>query len=60
MSLSTILWITNFAQDLDAFSERILLVTNKLLNLDATIDQSQDILGKEKEVRMVLSIISIH
>jgi hypothetical protein len=38
----------NFAQDLDAFSERVLLVTNKLLNLAATVDQSQGILGKGK------------
>jgi PMC2NT (NUC016) domain len=38
-----------FAQDLDAFSERVLLVTNKLLNLVATVDQSQGSRGKGKE-----------
>jgi PMC2NT (NUC016) domain len=27
-------------QDLDTFSERVLLLTNKLLNLAATVDQS--------------------
>jgi exosome complex exonuclease RRP6 len=31
----------DFAQDLDTISERVLLVTNKLLNLVATVDQSQ-------------------
>jgi exosome complex exonuclease RRP6 len=38
----------SFAQDLDTFSERVLLVTNKLLNLVATVDQSQSNLGKGK------------
>ena len=38
----------SFAQDLDTFSERVLLVTNKLLNLAASVDQSQGILGKGK------------
>ena len=38
----------SFAQDLDAFSERVLLVTNKLLNLVATVDQSQGVQGKGK------------
>ena len=38
----------SFAQDLDAFSERVLLITNKLLNLAATVDHSQGILGKGK------------
>ena len=38
----------SFAQDLDAFSERVLLGTNKLLNLVATVDQSQGNLGKGK------------
>ena len=38
----------SFAQDLDTFSERVLLVTNKLLNLVATVDQSQGVLGKGK------------
>jgi exosome complex exonuclease RRP6 len=38
----------SFAQDLDTFSERILLVTNKLLNLVGTVDQSQGTLGKGK------------
>ena len=38
----------SFAQDLDTFSERVLLVTNKLLNLVATVDQSQGMLGKGK------------
>jgi hypothetical protein len=37
-----------FSQDLDTFSERILLVTNKLFNLVPTVDQSQGILGKGK------------
>ena len=37
-----------FAQDLDAFSERVLLVTNKLLSLVATMDQSQGARGKGK------------
>jgi len=37
-----------FAQDLDALSERVLLVANKLLNLVATVDQSQGIRGKGK------------
>ena len=31
----------SFSQDLDAFSERVLLVTNKLLNLATTMDQFQ-------------------
>ncbi|KAF8802130.1 hypothetical protein BYT27DRAFT_7113139 [Phlegmacium glaucopus] len=35
----------SFAQDLDAFSERVLLVTNKLLNLVATVDQSSSSQG---------------
>ena len=42
----------SFAQDLDTFSERVLLVTNKLLNLvAATVDhhhQPKGILGKGK------------
>lgn len=38
----------SFAQDLDAFSERVLLLTNKLLNLATTVDQSQGILGNGK------------
>ena len=38
----------SFSQDLDAFSERVLLVTNKLLSLVATVDQSQGIRGKGK------------
>jgi len=38
----------SFAQDLDAFSERVLLVTNKLLNLVATVDQSQGAREKGK------------
>jgi len=38
----------SFAQDLDALSERVLLVTNRLLNLVATVDQSKGIRGKEK------------
>ena len=38
----------SFAQDLDAFSERVLLVTNKLLNLVATVDQSHVGKGKGK------------
>lgn len=37
-----------FAQDLDAFSERVLLVTNKLLSLVATADQSQGARAKGK------------
>ena len=38
----------SFAQDLDTFSERVLLVTNKLLNLVATVDRPKGILGKGK------------
>lgn len=38
----------SFAQDLDAFSERVLLVTNKLLNLVATADKSQGTRAKGK------------
>ena len=38
----------SFAQDLDTFSERVLLVTNKLLNLAATVDQSQGTPGRGK------------
>ena len=38
----------SFAQDLDTFSERVLLVANKLLNLAATVDQSQGIPGRGK------------
>ena len=48
MSLSSVLLDHSFAQDLDTFSERVLLVTNKLLNLVATVDQSQGMLGKGK------------
>ena len=44
----------SFAQDLDAFSERVLLVTNKLLKLVATVDESKGCSsrgkGKEKEL----------
>ena len=38
----------SFAEDLDTFSERVLLVTNRLLNLVATVDQSQGMQGKGK------------
>ena len=38
----------SFAEDLDAFSDRVLHVTNKLLNLVGTVDQSQGVRGKGK------------
>jgi exosome complex exonuclease RRP6 len=38
----------SFAQDLDAFSDRVLLVANKLLNLVAPVDQSKGTRGKGK------------
>jgi hypothetical protein len=43
----------SFAQDLDTFLERVLLVTNKLLNLVETVDQSPGILGKGKRKKKV-------
>ena len=37
-----------FAQGLDAFSERVLAMTNKLLNLVSNVDQTQTSRGKGK------------
>jgi exosome complex exonuclease RRP6 len=39
---------SEFAQTLDAFSDRVLAITNRLLNLVSTVDQTQVGRGKGK------------